>query len=106
MWAAMFFGQLDNPPTIMAVCSSDPEHTIRCRAASGSSCAPAARASLGGEAEAHGALLAVEDDDAVGRAARSARRCARLEAALAVARPSVTASTSAAALGSRRRSVR
>jgi hypothetical protein len=24
----VFFGQLDSPPTIMAVCSSDPEHTI------------------------------------------------------------------------------
>ena len=62
---------------------------------------------LGGEAEAHAALLAVEDDDAVGHAASSAaaaRAASRPPSPLA--RPSVTASTSARRSGSRRRSRR
>ena len=55
---------------------------------------------LGGEAEAHAALLAVEDDDAVGRAAwRAAAARARLGPRSPLARPSVTTSASARRVG-------
>ena len=73
---------------------------VWCRAASGSSWAPAARASSAREAEAHAALLAVEDDDPVGDARELGGRGPRgVEPALAAGPPVGDGEHERAALG-------